>query len=125
MKKEYKKLTLVCKGCGTTFGLYEGQCTICWKAQYDELEKQRDELAASLEEERGWKREFDMYRRAWIRELGGRLIPKTHEIDALVLTTRQLREDTQRKTMRECAKALYETVTRADVVTLVEKWNNV
>jgi len=87
-----------------------------------QLREQCDKLAASLEEERGWKREFDMYRRAWIRELGGRLIPKTHEIDALVLTTQRLREDTQRETMQLCSKALRETVTRRDVVALIEKW---
>lgn len=39
-----------------------------------------------------WKRDCEMFVRAWIRELGGRLIPKSHLIDALVLTTRQLRE---------------------------------
>lgn len=35
-----------------------------------------------------WKHEFHMYRDAWIRELGGKLIHKSHDIDALVLTTR-------------------------------------
>jgi hypothetical protein len=39
-----------------------------------------------------WRHEFNMYRRAWIRELGGNVIPKAHDIDALVLTTRALRE---------------------------------
>jgi hypothetical protein len=39
-----------------------------------------------------WQHEFNMYRSAWIRELGGKVIPKTHEIDSLVLTTRRLRE---------------------------------
>jgi len=107
MKNSDIKSALKCQGCGTGFGLHEGQCPVCWKAQ-------RDELA----------HELDMYRRAWIRELGGRLISKTHEIDALVLTTRQLREDTQRETMQSCAKVLYETATRADVVALVEKWSN-
>lgn len=32
---------------------------------------------------------FYMYRRAWVRELGGTVIPKTHEIDSLVLTTQK------------------------------------
>ena len=43
-----------------------------------------------------WQHEFNMYRLAWIRELGGKVIPKTHEIDALVLTTRALREERDR-----------------------------
>jgi HEPN domain-containing protein len=43
-----------------------------------------------------WRHEFNMYRTAWIRELGGKLIPKTHDIDALVLTTKALREKAER-----------------------------
>lgn len=39
-----------------------------------------------------WKRSAEMFSRAWLRELGGRLVPKAHFIDALVLTTQQLRE---------------------------------
>jgi hypothetical protein len=39
-----------------------------------------------------WQHEFNMYRSAWLRELGGKLIPKAHDIDAFVLTTRALRE---------------------------------
>ncbi len=35
----------------------------------------------------GWRRTAEMYLRAWIRELGGRLFNKTHLIDALVLTS--------------------------------------
>jgi hypothetical protein len=35
-----------------------------------------------------WKGSFFMYRDAWRREIGHDLIPKGHEIDALVLTTR-------------------------------------
>jgi hypothetical protein len=49
-----------------------------------------------------WQHEFNLYRSAWIRELGGRVIPKTHEIDALVLTTRAQRERAERgKTLKE------------------------
>ncbi len=36
-----------------------------------------------------WKGQFEMYQRAWLRSLGGRTIPKRHEIDALVLTTQR------------------------------------
>lgn len=39
-----------------------------------------------------WKREAIMLRTAWLRELGNKLLPKRHFIDALVLTTRDLRE---------------------------------
>lgn len=47
------------------------------------------ELSVILERKRAddLKNSLDMYARAWARELGGLLIPKTHEIDALVLTT--------------------------------------
>jgi hypothetical protein len=38
-----------------------------------------------------WRRNCEMYVRAWIRTLGGKLKPKTHLIDALVLTTEELR----------------------------------
>jgi hypothetical protein len=48
-----------------------------------------DETPATLE---AWKRTAEMYARAWLRELGGKLIPKAHHIDALVLTTRAMRK---------------------------------
>jgi hypothetical protein len=35
-----------------------------------------------------WKREFLMYRNAWMREIGGITVHKSHEIDAFVLSTR-------------------------------------
>jgi hypothetical protein len=38
------------------------------------------------------RRDLEMYVRAWIRELGGKLRPKAHLIDALVLTTADLRK---------------------------------
>lgn len=43
-----------------------------------------------------WRHEFNLYRTAWLRELGGKLIPKRHDIDAFVLTTRALRERAER-----------------------------
>jgi hypothetical protein len=45
---------------------------------------------------RDWQHEFTMYRNAWVRELGGKFVNKTHEIDSLVLTTRDLREERDR-----------------------------
>lgn len=41
-------------------------------------------------EARSWKHQFEMYARAWERELGGGIIRKAHLIDALVLSTRRL-----------------------------------
>lgn len=60
-----------------------------------------------------------MYRRAWVRELEEfGFVPKTHEIDSLVLTTQQLKSSVR----RACAEEMLKTVTRADVVTLAERW---
>jgi hypothetical protein len=38
------------------------------------------------------RRDLEMYVRVWIRELGGKLRPKAHLIDALALTTEDLRK---------------------------------
>jgi hypothetical protein len=40
-----------------------------------------------------WRRTAEMYGRAWLRSLGGKLLPKTHFIDALVLTTEKVVKD--------------------------------
>lgn len=64
--------------------------------------------------------ELNCYRRAWAREVGSLgLVPKTHEIDALVLTTRELKDIVR----AECAEEMMATVTRTDVVALAEKWS--
>ena len=47
----------------------------------DELEQERDK----------WKSECNMYSQAWQRELGGKVYNKTHFIDALVITTRAMK----------------------------------
>jgi HEPN domain-containing protein len=57
---------------------------------FEQRAKQAEQLAQD------WQHEFNMYRSAWIRELGGKVIPKTHDVDALVLTTRTLREERDR-----------------------------
>lgn len=62
------------------------------RAQRAEIERGNAERDAA-----GWKSQLLMYARAWRRELGGTLLNKVHEIDALVLTT-QLR-------MKELAEA--------------------
>jgi hypothetical protein len=77
-----------------------------------EVERERDQ----------WKQEFELYRRAWIRELGGTLINKTHEIDALVLTSRQFKGDTKRAVLATCVRDLKATCTRSDVVDLYKSW---
>lgn len=46
------------------------------------------EQPETLEE---WKRTAEMYVRCWIRELGGTLKPKSHLIDALCITTSDMR----------------------------------
>lgn len=55
----------------------------------EEVAKLRAQLADTEKDRDSWKHEFEMYRDAWKRELGGWLIPKAHLIDALVLTTRK------------------------------------
>lgn len=71
-----------------------------------------------------WKKTAQMYADAWTRELGGAsaLIPKSHQIDALVLTTRKLREDLSavRAKLEECALALADR-TQALVAAVAEK----
>lgn len=57
---------------------------------FERLAKENEQKALD------WQHEFNMYRRAWLRELGGKLIPKSHDIDAFVLTTRRMREELER-----------------------------
>lgn len=56
------------------------------EAKLKQAERERDD----------WKHEYQMFVNAWRRELGGKLINKWHLIDALVLTTRELREERNR-----------------------------
>ena len=46
------------------------------------------ELERVRKEAKEWEGSLHMYRDAWLRELHNELLPKSHEIDALVLTTR-------------------------------------
>jgi len=58
-----------------------------------------------------WQRESDMFKGAWLRELGGKLINKSHFIDALVLTTREMKErDEMFKPLVQALDRLSETV---------------
>ena len=52
---------------------------------------QRCSRCADLENDRdGWKRQYEMYRSAWLREIGGVIVRKSHEIDGFVLRTQQI-----------------------------------
>ena len=48
------------------------------------------ELAKAAKDVESWKREVDIYAHAWTRELGSWEVPKTHQIDGLVLGTQRL-----------------------------------
>lgn len=60
----------------------------------DTIANLRKELAFALrdknkaeEEKKSLQSHFDMYVKAWYREMGNKVFPKSHQIDALVLTT--------------------------------------
>ncbi len=57
------------------------------------LEQARAQLADANRAKADAQASMNMYHDAWLRELGGKLIPKTHRIDALVLTTQLLVKD--------------------------------
>ena len=59
-----------------------GAVLMLTESEIESLTKDRD----------GWKDELNMYTKAWARELKT-LIPKTHQIDSFVLTTRKLVEE--------------------------------
>lgn len=72
---------LTCKG-DWRLGTACGVCHRCIKSAPSEI--------------RALKADLEMYQRAWIRELGIHLHNKSHLIDALVLSTRDLREKADR-----------------------------
>jgi hypothetical protein len=47
-------------------------------------------LRKQLADEQGWKESFEMYRRAWLRSIGGTIVRKSHEIDGFVLRTEEV-----------------------------------
>ncbi len=59
----------------------------------DPQEMTRDEMIREIKDLR-----LSVYRysNAWLRELGGKVLPKSHFIDSLVLTTRWMRERSDR-----------------------------
>jgi hypothetical protein len=44
-----------------------------------------------------WQREFHMYRHAWLREIGGGLLYKGHDIDAFVATTQWALKEAEKR----------------------------
>lgn len=88
---EFLRLKLDCglgpnKGCGA-------KCFACLQRHADGWMARAKQAEA---DQASTQRTLDMYARAWIRELGGRIRAKTHEIDALVLTTREITARAQR-----------------------------
>lgn len=88
------------KGCGA-------KCLVCakrsndgWMARAKDAEALQAETAMLLAEmtkdRDSWKREFDMYTKAWLRELGGKLFNNHHPIDAFVMTTEWMRNRSDR-----------------------------
>lgn len=71
--------------CKNTLAKVDGQLRALGVHVKDAFEPDDGDAAA-------WRRTAEMYARAWVRELGGSLIAKRHFIDALVLTTREMRQ---------------------------------
>jgi hypothetical protein len=62
-------------------------CTL--PAENEQIRKLQAQVVDEKKNAEGWKSEWKMYADAWLREIGGETIAKTHLIDALVLTTRE------------------------------------
>ena len=102
LNAEQRDAVSSCSKSGHNWDHSSGRCQCCgWPATSvaTNLERYVAELLGELkieraraEEERkradSWRREFNMYRSAWVRELRGPYRQKSHDIDALVLTTR-------------------------------------
>ena len=71
-------------------------------ARVQQLER---ELRAALADAKSWKGTLDMYAHAWRRELGGSTVAKSHEIDALVVTTRILYHRANELDVRDTKRA--------------------
>lgn len=54
------------------------------------LTNQRDR---AMKDAADWKHEFQMYRDAWLREMGGVIVMKSHDIDGFVLRARNIYQD--------------------------------
>lgn len=71
----------VCKG-DWSLGTACGECERCVKGMPNYIRSLQNDLK--------------MYQNAWLRELGGRVFRKSHFIDALVLTTRHMKQQADR-----------------------------
>lgn len=76
-------------------------------------------LSDARQDAENWKSEYEMFANAWLREIGGKIIPKTHLIDALVLTTREVvkeRDELSEKLKKATADLAGERSVRVQVV---------
>jgi hypothetical protein len=48
------------------------------------------ELDRTIKDRNSWKSHFEMYRGAWLREMGGTIVRKSHEIDGFVLRAKEI-----------------------------------
>lgn len=73
------------------------QCSTLGLRCYPASTSLRNERAEKAEQGlTDWKRQFEMYRTAWLREIGGVIVRKTHEIDGFVLRTQQIYQQAQK-----------------------------
>ena len=82
-------------------------------------EKERDEwrhlITTVISAAKGWFHEHDMYRGAWLREMGGEIRRKAHEIDGFVLRTRDIYEGyKQVPELRKCITDLERQLAELD-----------
>lgn len=56
----------------------------------------------------GWKRTAEMYLRAWLRSIGGKVPSKAHLIDALVIATEEIKYKADRFSPAAVPKALHD-----------------
>ena len=92
-------------------------CRISRVITADEFDRLRTELAKVTAERdqarrdaKAEKASADMYANAWVRALGGKLIPKSHHIDACVLTTRMMRQRLERLEAEDRVRQLADQV---------------
>lgn len=86
---------IACKISDINFQVFELEKKVQDQAQ-SMTESERDEwrylLQTVISAALGWHSEFRMYRNAWLREMGGIIRAKAHEIDGFVLRTRDIFE---------------------------------
>ena len=100
LRVDLKEGCVYCDSCGLRGGDFEGgtyeDIVEKWNDRplEDALCAERDMLKAQLKDAKknsaDWQSEYEIFAKAWLREIGGKTLPKTHLIDALVLTTREI-----------------------------------